>query len=221
MSTSQVLNVSEEARNEDVLRAAYDVAARHGIQALTVHAVAARAGVSHSTVLFHFKKRELLVSALLDRVLYAAATLRTPDSVDQLTRPSDKFLELLRVEMERLSAEPRHFRLFLEYWTLGVRNAAIRRRVAAALEGYRTSIRSVAQSVVEGMRDSTGRNGAGGGLSTAPTPDGLAAVAVSLVHGCALQAVIEPKRFDVEQHFAAAGELLQDHSWSQGARRRS
>lgn len=218
MSVSQALNVAEETRSEDVLRAAYDVAARYGIQALTVHAIAARAGVSHSTVLFHFGTRQQLISALLGRVLYAAATLRTPDSVDQLTRPSEKFLELLRVEMERLSAEPRHFRLFLEYWTLGVRNAAIRRRVASALESYRTSIRSVAQSVVEEMRYTSERKA---GTRSAPTPDGLAAVAVSLVHGCALQAVIEPKKFDVEQHFAAAAELLQDHSSSPGASRRS
>jgi len=31
---------------------------------------------------------------------------------------------------------------------------------------------------------------------------------VSLVHGCALQAVIEPKDFDVQQHFDAAALML-------------
>ena len=37
---------------------------------------------------------------------------------------------------------------------------------------------------------------------------GIAAVAVSLIHGCALQSVIDPKGFDVEQHFDAAAHML-------------
>jgi hypothetical protein len=39
------------------------------------------------------------------------------------------------------------------------------------------------------------------------TVGGVAAVAVSLIHGCALQAVIDPKGFDVKQHFAYAKAL--------------
>jgi hypothetical protein len=37
--------------------------------------------------------------------------------------------------------------------------------------------------------------------------DGLAAVAVSLVHGCALQAVIDPKNFSIRCHVEAASGL--------------
>jgi hypothetical protein len=33
-------------------------------------------------------------------------------------------------------------------------------------------------------------------------------VAVSLIHGCALQSVIDPKGFDVRQHFDAAAQML-------------
>jgi hypothetical protein len=93
---------------------------------------------------------------------------------------------LLRAEMERLSADPRHFRLFLEYWALGVRNAGIRRKVSAALDSYREAFRTVAEEV---------------------TPD-VAGVTVSLIHGCALQAVIDPKAFIVQQHFDAAARML-------------
>src|SRR4029453_6540177 len=68
--------VAEETRREDILRAAYDVAARQGVEALTLRAVAARADVSHGTVLFHFKRKRELVASLVDRVLYATAALR-------------------------------------------------------------------------------------------------------------------------------------------------
>jgi AcrR family transcriptional regulator len=200
---------SEETRREDILRAAYDVAARRGVEALTLRAVAERAAVSHGTVLFHFERRDQLVATLLDRVLYATSVLRVPDDVARLTRPSAKLLELLRVEMERLSVEPRHFRLFLEYWTLGVRNPALRRRVSAALEAYREAFRAFAVPVVDARRESDTRRKDASASRQNSTAEGLAAVAVSLVHGCALQAVIEPKRFRIEQHFAAAAQLLE------------
>jgi hypothetical protein len=36
----------------------------------------------------------------------------------------------------------------------------------------------------------------------------VAAVAVSFIHGCALQAVIDPKEFFVRHHFDAAARML-------------
>lgn len=202
--------VSEETRREEILRAAYDVAARQGLGALTLRAVAARADVSHGTVLFHFKRKHDLVTGLLDRVLYATAVLRVPDHVEQITRPSEQMHALLRAEMDRLSADPRHFRLFLDYWTIGIRSAVIRQKIRGALEEYRAAFRPIADAVVNG----------GGGFQPSPrdsarstddrsvTADGVAAVAVSLIHGCALQAVIDPKGFDVQQHFNAAAQML-------------
>jgi TetR/AcrR family transcriptional regulator, transcriptional repressor of bet genes len=196
----------EETRREDILRAAYDVAARRGVEALTLRAVADRAGVSHGTVLFHFKRRQQLVASLLDRVIYATIVLRIPDAVDSLTRPSEKLHELLRTEIERLSNEARHFRLFLEYWTLGVRNLTIRRKLNAALEAYRAAFADLARAVIDAERNSR----SGGPPQPGVTPDGVASVAVSLVHGCALQAVIAPREFALQPHFDTASRLL-DH----------
>ena len=197
---------SEESRREDILRAAYDVAARQGLEALTLRAIAARADVSHGTVLFHFKRKHEVVSTLLERVLYATAVLRVPDAIKQITRPSERLHALLRAEMERLSTDPRHFRLFLEYWTIGVRNAKIRLRVRSALEAYRVAFTEIATQVVNAeLAQSPNRARQ---ANDPVTVDGVAAVAVSLVHGCALQGVIDPKGFEVHQHFAAAAQML-------------
>lgn len=198
--------VSEETRREDIVRAAYDVAARQGLEALTLRAVAARADVSHGTVVFHFKRKRELVASLLDRVLYATAVLRVPDEVAQVTRPSERMHALLRAEMDRLSTDPRHFRLLLDYWTIGVRNATIRQKIRVALENYRGGFKDLAQAIISGESSSPRR-------IVSPTPEtvtatGVAAVAVSLIHGCALQSVIDPKGFDVEQHFDAAAQML-------------
>ena len=199
---------SEEERREDILRAAYDVAARHGVEALTVRAVAARAAVSHGTVLFHFKRRSELIASLLDRVLEATAVLRVPHVVAGRTRPAELMAALLRAEMERLSRDPSHFRLFLEYWALGVRHAPIRRKVSAAIDGYRAAFRTVAAAVMEERNGHTPATRSPA-TTAGETPDGLASLAVSVVHGCALQAVIDPKGFSVQQHFEAAARLFE------------
>lgn len=190
------------------MRAAYDVAARQGLEALTLRAVAARAGVSHGTVVFHFKRKHELVASLLDRVLYATAVLRVPDTVAQIARPSDRMHALLRTEMDRLSTDPRHFRLLLDYWTIGVRNAAIRQKIRVALEQYREGFKGLAEAIVSGALQPSRRRPSQRGDGAPVTAAGVAAVAVSLIHGCALQSVIDPKGFDVEQHFDAAAQML-------------
>ena len=197
---------SEETRREDILRAAYDVAARQGLEALTLRAVAARADVSHGTVLFHFKRKSELIASLLDRVLYATAVLRIPEEIRQVARPSERMHALLRSEMDRLSTDPRHFRLFLEYWTIGVRNAPVRQHIRVALDAYRGAFKEIGAEVVNAELSQT--RGREQQRNDPVTVDGVAAVAVSLVHGCALQSVIDPKGFDVHQHFAAAAQML-------------
>jgi AcrR family transcriptional regulator len=202
----------EETRRQDILRAAHEVALRDGAEALTLRAVAKRAGVSHGTVLFHFKRRDDLVASLLERVLGMTARVEVSDGLGGLTTPSDRLHALLRAEMDRLSADPRHFRLFLEYWTLGVRTATIRKRIGVALEEYRASFRPLADAIMKNGDENGTRSR---GRKTAVPADNaavsasIAAVAVSLVHGCALQSVIDPKGFDVQQHFAAAARMLE------------
>jgi TetR/AcrR family transcriptional regulator, transcriptional repressor of bet genes len=178
---------AEDTRRDDILRAAYEVAAREGVEGLTIRAVATRVGVSHGTVLFHFRRRDELIGAILDRVLRSTMELRIPEAIARLSG-IERLHGLLHAEMERVSADPRQFRLFLEYWGLGVRHPAIRRHISAALDSYRNSLQQFVDPVTGG--------------------DGIAAVAVSLIHGCALQAVIDPKGFDVHRHIETAARML-------------
>jgi AcrR family transcriptional regulator len=201
--------VAPDARREAIRLAAYDVAARQGLEALTLRAVATRANVSHGTVVFHFKRKRELVAGLLDQVLYATAVLRIPDVVSQIVRPSERMHALLRAEMDRLSADPRHFRLLLDYWTVGVRNAAVRRKIRVALQQYRDGFRDLADAVVSGEFKPFRRRGSRATDTQTATVEGVAAVSVSLIHGCALQAVIDPNDFDVEQHFSTAAQMFE------------
>jgi TetR/AcrR family transcriptional repressor of bet genes len=189
---------SEATRREQILQAAYEVASRKGIDGLTVRAVAAKAKLSHGLVLFHFKRKDQLVGALLDRVLATTVMFDVVRDVVRIPRAPDSFAALLRQEVDRLSHEPRRIRLLLEYWALGTRHAAVRARIGAAISGYRASLRTVAEEL---LRAEPAR-------SAGVTPDGLAAVAVSLITGYALQTAIDPDHFDREEYLAAAHGII-------------
>src|SRR4029077_904092 len=183
----------ETIRREQILKAAYEVALRKGIDGLTVRGVAARAKLSHGLVHFHFKRKAQLVSALLDWVLATTTVLHVPAVIADIPRARDRLRALLRQEMNRLPKEPRRIRLFFEYWALGTRHAPTRARISAELDRYRAAFRTMTAEMVQ--RESA--DGAG------VTADGLAAVAVSFVNGCAVQAMIDPAHFDIDQYLAA------------------
>jgi TetR/AcrR family transcriptional regulator, transcriptional repressor of bet genes len=182
-----------DVRREQILRAAFEVAAREGIGNLTVRAVAAEAGLSHALVLFHFQRKERLIHDLLDWLIETTAALDVRDEVARLPRALDRLHALLQEEMARLSRDPRRTRLFLEYWALGARHPEIRVRIGAELERYRAAFRtSMAELLLAEPEAFPG-----------VTADGLAAVAVSWIHGCAVQALVDPDHFDTEQYLAA------------------
>ena len=189
---------TEATRREQILKAAHDVALRRGIDGLTVRAVAARARLSHGLVLFHFKRKDQLGLALLDRVLAATVSLTIPDDIAAVPSASDRLLALFRHEVRRLWEDPRRLRLLLEYWARGAHNATIRGKMGAAFDSYRAGFRGMAEEALSSEPRRFGNS----------TPDGMAATAVSLIIGYPVQAMIDPNLFDVEEYLAAVQGML-------------
>jgi AcrR family transcriptional regulator len=189
---------TEATRREQILEAAYEVALRRGIDGLTVRAVATRARLSHSLVLFHFKRKDQLGLALLDRVLAGTLSLTVPNEIRTLRRTSERLQALFRQELQRLSEEPRRVRLLLEFWARGGHNAVIRQKISAALERYRTTFHDFGGDVSGGER----------GRSDKAIPAGVAAVAVSLIIGYPVQAMIDPERVGAQEYLAAVRSTL-------------
>jgi TetR/AcrR family transcriptional regulator, transcriptional repressor of bet genes len=184
---------TEDVRRDQILRGSFEVASREGVGSLTVRAVAAEAGLSHALVLFHFQRKERLVHALLDWLIETTSVLHVSADVVRLPHAQDRLHALLQQEMARLSQEPRHTRLFFEFWALGARHESIRVRISAELERYRAAFKAIMEELLR----------AEPGAFPGVTADGLAAVAVSWIHGCAVQAMIDPEHFDTDEYLAA------------------
>ena len=187
---------AEATRREQILKAAYEVALRRGVDGLTVRAVAARARLSHGLVLFHFKRKDQLGLALLDRVLQTTVSLTVPDHISAIPNPRERLQALFGHELGRLVEEPRRMRLLLEYWARGAHNAVIHRKISAGLEEYRTVFRKIAE---EALPTDRGRYG---------TPTGVAAAVLSLLFGYSVQAIVDPEHSDVAEYMTAVEGIL-------------
>ncbi len=187
---------TEATRREQILAAAYEVALRRGIDGLTVRAVAARARLSHGLVLFHFKRKDQLGLALLDRVLAGTLSLTLTNEIRTIRSPRDRLRAVFRQELHRLSEEPRRLRLLLEFWARGAHNAVIRQKIGAGLDRYRTEFQELGAEIAAGSK------------GTKFTPAGLAAVAVSLIIGYPVQAIIDPERVGADEYLAAVSGAL-------------
>ena len=190
----------EEQRREALLRAAYAVAARDGLAAVTGRAVAAEAGVSSGLVFFHFRSKDALLAALLEWLL--AHTLVAGELAAALPATASAAERMLAVVRRDLVALPRaraRVELFFHYWVLGTRDEAIRQTIRAALARYRASFLPLAEAVI--AESPPGRHAPGAAA-------GLAAVAASFVEGNALRAVLDPAGFDVAQAMTTLAALL-------------
>ncbi len=189
---------SEDARRRQIVRAAYDIASREGLAGLTVRRVATRAGLSTGLVLFHFTNKERLVVALLDYVLETTTVLRITPDISAIPAPLDRLLALLRQEMLRLASEPRRLRLFFDFWAKGLTEPLVRMKMQAELDRYREALRPIAADVLAAEPE----------RFVGVTAHGLAAVAVSVIKGCAVQSMIDPAHFDIDEFLAATTGLM-------------
>ncbi len=153
---------SEKTRRNQIIKAAYEIAARRGLDGLTVRQVAAKAGLSSGLVLFHFKSKERLIIALLDWVLETTTVLRISPEIRRYPAPLERLLALLRQEMNRLSSEPQRIRVFFEFWAMGTRHAGVAAKMRARARPLSGSLPSHGRRGVDRRAGALSRGHSGG-----------------------------------------------------------
>lgn len=189
---------TQEARREQILEAAFRVAARERLDGLTVRQVAREAGLSSGLVFFYFKTKDKLLLELLDWLLDRTIVQRTAERVLSLPTARERFVTRLRLAVEGVARERLQVELFFDYWVRGMRHPEVREKIRAALHQYREVFRPLLEDLLEEEP----------GLFPGGTPEGLAAVAVSFIEGCSVQAIMEPDGFDVEHFMKSIDSLL-------------
>ena len=173
---------AEEARRAQIVAAAYAVAAKRGLRAITIRDVAKKAGVSVGLVIFQFGTKDRVVLALLDWVVANTVSLSVGPDIAEMSDALDRLVAMLRQEMLRLVSEPSRNRLFFEFWSEGIWDRAVRSRMQRDLDRYREAIRPFAEAAIIAYPERF----AGADAS------GLTTALVSFLKGCAVQSTIQP-----------------------------
>lgn len=196
----------EAERRDQIIVAAYAVAAREGLDGTTILQVAAEANLSPGLVMFHFKTKHKLLLALLQWLVSSTTVLHVSDEILSMPSPHDQLVAVLRQEMKRLSSEPLRIRLMFDYFTAGIRDEEVRETMRVEFDRYREAFRPITAAVLQ----------AEPARFPGVTAAGLAAVSVSFIKGCAVQSMIDAN-FDIAQYLVAAEGLLAQFGERQGS----
>ncbi|MCC0179556.1 TetR family transcriptional regulator [Waterburya agarophytonicola K14] len=169
--------IAESERKEQILTATMRVATKMGLEKVTGRRVAAEAGISSGSVFFHYKTKNDLLLALLDKLIVWWLTTREI----QASEPKLQFLELINSEARVDDREA--INLLLEFWILGRKHPEMRSRFQEAMVKYRDKFCLVARQMTKDDNDK---------LSQA-TPESIAIFASSLIIGNALQMMFAPE----------------------------
>lgn len=170
----------EAERRQQLLASAFAVAARDGLDGLTVRAVAAEAGLSHGLVLFHFGSKEGLLHALLNWVL--ETTMVQPGENLAGTPPATRLLAAIDRETTELADRQAYTNLLFEFWVRGVTDELIRARIQTAMTAYRADLAPLAGDLIAASPSRLGDL----------TPADLATLAGQVILGFAIQQLVDP-----------------------------
>lgn len=165
-----------DQRREEILSSAFRVAARKGLEGLTVRGVAAEASLSSGLVFFHFETKEALLLAMLDELIEWMLSGR-----DETPATPVRFVSLLKEESKFEGRESEWLELFIEFFVFGARHPEMRKRMRQAMKQYREIFLSPANELLQTHAQSLPNT----------TPESLSALATSLVIGNALQTLLD------------------------------
>lgn len=190
----------EPERREAILAGAFRVAAREQLGGLSMRAVAEEAKVSKGLVFFHFSDRETLLLALLDWMLERGPRVEVPPGVGgwEAMHPARRLMALVGHQVALLEERRERVELFLDFWVMGTGVPEIQRRIRAAFDRYREEFQPYTEGVVKALPNRFQDGDA----------EGLAAVVVSFIEGCALQLIADPSQFDVNRYMDAVRGLV-------------
>ncbi|MFO0559774.1 MAG: TetR/AcrR family transcriptional regulator [Polyangiales bacterium] len=180
--------LSEDERKSAILEAAFSVAARERLDAVTTRRVAEVAGVSAGLVIFHFESKDKLLLALCEQVVdeVRLAFAGAPSDSDRPAREAlVQFLSERVANFERPRVRER-IELFFDFWVLSTRAPAVRHRLVRAMGELKALLGTFAQRVIDDEPE----------RFTDVSAAQLASTLVALLHGAAIQRVVEGKDYD-------------------------
>jgi AcrR family transcriptional regulator len=179
-----------------ILEAACEVIAADGIDDLRIARVAMRAGASTSLVHHYFSTREELLEQALMHSYELAAKDRFGNPADPDASATDRMKVMIDECLPLPGKQRNEWTLWVELWLRATRDPSLREMGARLYERYRNWMLEVIQSGVEG------------GEFDCSDPETSADVAIALLDGLGVRALVEDPAMDVERVRTLAAERI-------------
>jgi AcrR family transcriptional regulator len=165
---------------ERLLEAARVVFVRRGYEAASIYEIAEEAGFTIGALYGHFGGKEGLFLALLDRH-FADQMERFSAELGEMAETDDPIAVGSEFWTEFLARDPDLVVLFVEFWSVAIRNPELRPRLATSLRRLRESLAGFIDQRQQEL-----------GLSGDPSPADVAMVLDALIDGFALHKLADP-----------------------------
>ena len=181
------VEASTQSAPERILDAACDLIAAEGIDEVRIARVAQRAGASTALVHHYFSTREELLEQALIHSFEEAGDERFRQSADAEETATEALARSLAESLPFPGPQEREWVLWVELWLRAVREPALR-GVAARLYGrYRDWLAGLIRAGIES-----------GEFSADADPKALADLAMALLDGAGVRALISDPAMDVD-----------------------
>lgn len=127
-----------EDRRRLLVRAAFDAIAEKGFEGLRLRAVAAHAGIDHSTLHYYFPTRQDLVAAVVE---FATSQFRT--TTHDSGAPAERLSTHLATLARMLRQQPALFTVLREVDLRAIRDPSVREIVDRYEQGWRVALADV------------------------------------------------------------------------------
>ncbi|MDZ7728163.1 MAG: TetR/AcrR family transcriptional regulator [Dehalococcoidia bacterium] len=185
-----------ESRRRQIVDAAVAVIARVGWAGASIDEITAEAGVSRGLVSYHFRDKNELLSAVLERVREGfndsveAAIAETSDPVEGLRIAS-------RVSLYAAVKDPVPYRIFLYFFANGASEPDLAEQIRELYAGFR-------EAVAKTIRGCQKR----GYFDPELDPEAAAARHIGAITGLALQHLLDPGAFPFDEAARQAEDML-------------
>lgn len=191
------VETSTQSAPERILEAACDLIAAEGIDEVRIARVAQRAGASTALVHHYFSTREELLEQALIHSFEEAGDERFRGSPDAEETATEALARGLAESLPFPGSQEREWVLWVELWLRAVREPALR-SVAARLYGrYRDWVAGLIRAGVKS-----------GEFRADADPEALADLAMALLDGTGVRALIQDPEMDVDAARALVAQRL-------------
>ena len=171
-----------------ILDAACDLIATDGIDEVRIARVAQRAGASTALVHHYFSTREELLEQALIHSFERAGDERFGDEPEQTSETATAALaRAIRESLPFPGEAQREWVLWVELWLRAVREPDLRPVATGLYQRYSSWIAAIVQAGIES-----------GEFNASADPEAIAKLAITLLDGTGIRALLEDPEMDVE-----------------------